>query len=323
MLGLPRLWKRLDRSRVAVLLLHGVLPDADRSPFNSTGKFVSPEKLRSFLEKLGRLYRVAPADRVIESLASGRSMGSAMLVTFDDGYANNYRYALPILSAMGLPFTVFVTTGFVDSDTVLWNDRLEFAVFSTARQTVPRGLLAQDTPIATSRQKTEAVARLKHLLKAKPSSEATVLVGRLCDSLGADPASPKLDDVRFMTADQVRKMSGAGVTLGAHGVTHAILSRERPDRVRGEIVESKKSLEALSGGSVDLFAYPNGRPEDFNPAVRAELVNAGFRASFTSVYGLAGPGVDLFEIPRIPLDNRWTYLEFETRASGVLEVLRR
>ncbi|MFZ1948416.1 MAG: polysaccharide deacetylase family protein [bacterium] len=322
-LGLSRLWVRVNRSAVAVLLLHGVLPDADCSPFNSTGKFVSPQKLRTFLERIGRLYRILPADQAVRSLASGRSPVNAMVVTFDDGYANNYEHALPVLGAMGLPFTVFVTAGYVDSDTVLWNDRLEFAVFSTARRTIPPGLVPAEIAIATPRQKSQATARLKHFLKARPSSEAALVVDELCGYLGADPGSRKLDDVRFMTGDQVRKMAAAGVTLGAHGVTHAILSREKPDRVRAEVVESKKLLETLSGRPVDLFAYPNGRPEDFNAEVKRQLADAGYEGSFTSVYGLCKPGGDLLEIPRIPLDNRWSYPEFETRASGVLEVLRR
>jgi peptidoglycan/xylan/chitin deacetylase (PgdA/CDA1 family) len=322
-LGLSRLWRRVSRSAVAVLLLHGVLPDADSSPFNSSGKFISPEKLRTFLERISRLHRIVPADQAVQSLASGRSLASAMVVTFDDGYANNYEHALPVLGSMGLPFTVFVTTGLVGTDTVLWNDRLEFAVSSTVRQTIPAGMVPAELAIATPHEKREATARLKHVLKARPTSEAAAAVGDLCEYLGADPRSRKLDDVRFMTADEIRRMAAAGVTLGAHGVTHAILSREKPDRVRAEVVESRQSLETLGGRPVDLFAYPNGRPEDFNAGVKRELASAGYKASFTSVYGLSRPGGDLLEIPRIPLDNRWSYMEFETRASGVLEVLRR
>jgi peptidoglycan/xylan/chitin deacetylase (PgdA/CDA1 family) len=321
-LGLTRAWRRVDRSSVPVILLHGVLPDADTSPFNASGKFIDPRRMGAYLERIGRIFRVMSAEDLLHDFAAGKRPANAMVLTFDDGYANNCLHALPLLTRMGLPFTVFVTTGFLDSPAVLWNDLLEFAISSTREQRLPAGVLADDRPLGTAAERRAAIAALKDVLKRNPRDQAARQVDHLCEVLGTDRTSPKLADVRFMTSDDIRRLAGAGVGIGGHGVTHAVLSRESPQRAKAEVVDCKARLEGLVGRPVTLFAYPNGRPEDFNQAVKRDLAEAGYKAAFTTVHGLHRPGEDIFEIRRISLDNRWSYEEFETRASGILKALQ-
>jgi len=322
-LGLTRAWRVFDRTSVPVVLLHGVLPDADASPFNASGKFISPARLGAYLERITRVFTVVSAEDLLGELAAGRRPSNAIVLTFDDGYANNREHALPLLARMGLPFTVFVTTGFLDSPAVLWNDLLEFALYSTREQRLPAGTLAGELPLGSAAERRAAIATLKQALKRKPRAQAVEEVDHLCGVLGTDPTASKLADVRFMTSDDVRHLADAGVGIGGHGVTHAVLSRETEDRARAEVVDCKARLEGLTGRSVRLFAYPNGRREDFTPAVKRDLAKAGYEAAFTTIHGLHKPGEDLFEIKRISLDNRWTYEEFETRATGILKALRR
>lgn len=322
-LGLTSLWRVIDCSSVPVLLLHGILPDADTSPFNSTGKFITPQKLRSFLERVSRLFSVIPLEALVASHLSGKRLRNAMVLTFDDGYRNTYRYAFPLLQDMGLPFAVFVTTGFIDTDMVLWNDRLEFALFSTPERVLPGGILARDVRLETNDQRRLAVRELKEVLKQKPRDEAAKIVESLCVALGTDFGASQFDDVRFLKSTEISEMAAAGVTIGGHSVTHAVLSRESPERVRQEVLECKRTLEGITGKVVTSFAYPNGRREDFSASVKRELVAAGYSAAFTTVHGLDRPQDDPFEIRRISLDNKWTYAEFETRASGILKTLRR
>ena len=322
-LGLTRLWRRIHTSSVPVLLLHGVLPDADTSPFNSTGKFISLDRLKGFLERITRIFRVIGADEFVASITTGKNLDNAMLITFDDGYANNYQYAFPLLREMGLPFIIFVTTGLIDSDRILWTDLLEFAVFSTDKPVVHADFIGESLPIGDSQSKRQAIARLKEHLKTRSLDEAQRAVQDLCDQLEVDTSSSQLADVTFLTSDQIREMARAGVTFGGHTVTHSILSREDQQRVRTEVQVCKTDLEKLTGQSIRCFAYPNGRREDFNSMVIDELIKAGFVAAFTSIHGVYKPGDSPFEIKRISVDNRWSYEEFETRCSGLLKVLVR
>lgn len=322
-LGFARIWRTFHTTSVPVLLLHGVLPDADTSPFNSTGKFISVERLKSFLRRIGRIFQFISMDEFLDSIAQGRRLSNVMLITFDDGYANNLEYGLPLLCDMGIPFSVFLTTGLIDTQKVLWTDLLEFAIFSTSRAAIEPGIIDERIDLEGDRARYVAIAKLKEALKSRSLSQAECAVENLCADLEVDKESPRLKDVRFLRSDGIRRMARAGVTFGGHTVSHPILSRESRERVRSEVQECKQHIEKLTGQVVRSFAYPNGRRQDYNEMVIAELIEAGYEAAFTSIHGLYRPGDSRFEIRRISVDNRWTYEEFETRCSGLLKAVRR
>jgi peptidoglycan/xylan/chitin deacetylase (PgdA/CDA1 family) len=305
-----------------VIFFHGVLPEEEARPFNSSGKFASPEKLGDYLKRISGTFKIVPLEEIIERGVKGGGLKNAMALTFDDGYANNYTYALPLLEALDMPFTVFVTTGFTDTDHVSWNDRLEFAVHTSEGKLLNARLMNEDFMLATAAEREAAIGRLKTLLKKKRLARIEHDVKRIFHALRADAGDPRLKHVGYLTSDQIKEMSGRDVTFGAHTVTHPILSRETPERVREEITESKAALEKITGKPVFAFAYPNGRREDYNEMVIDEVRKAGLSTAMTSVYGLVRPGDSPFEIRRIVFDNRWPYEVFETRVSGILSALR-
>jgi len=320
-LGLTKVWRTFHHRTVPVLLLHGVLPDADARPFNSTGKFISPRKLQEFLERISRRFKVIAMETFVKNLHSQAKFDNQMLITFDDGYHNTYEHAFPLLRRMGLPFAVFVTTGFTDSRAALWSDKVEFALFSTAKKALPLGVLPCEQSLEGPENRHEAAMLLKETLKSKSLDEADRLVASVFEQLEVDPDDAGLSAVRFLGSTEIREMAAAGVAFGGHSVTHPILSRESAERIRVEIRQCKKTLEEITQEPITCFAYPNGRREDFNEAVKHELAEAGYAAAFTTMHGLYAPGDDPFEIRRIAVDGRWTYSELETRASGVLKIL--
>jgi peptidoglycan/xylan/chitin deacetylase (PgdA/CDA1 family) len=322
-LHLTRVWRAVHRSSVPVLLFHGVLPDADTSPFNATGKFISPRRLRSYLTRIARTFRIISIEDLISRLREKRETSNVMVITFDDGYANVHTHALPLLCEMELPFSVFVTTGLVGTKTVLWTDMVEYAVSKTSETVLPRGVLPHDAKLDGPAARRDAIALVKNALKDLSAAAVAERMALLREVLRTPPDAPELDDVRFLSEEQIKDMVRRGVVFGGHSVTHPILSRETPDRIRSEVRGCKSALEAFTGGRVEYFAYPNGRRQDFNDTVKRELKEAGFCASLTTIHGLHHPGDDLFEIRRIAVDNRWAYEEFETRVSGILKALRR
>ncbi len=346
-LKFTKFWRRIHRHTVPVLLIHGVLPDADSSPFNASGKIISPTKLRTYLERIMKIFTVIPCEQLIDQSFNASPMSKKidrLVITFDDGYANNLIYALPILQSLGAPFTIFVTAGFIDSRMLLWNDLLEFAIFTTSRSKIEKSALLDESiftngsefslaetfsslsntgiPIATVEDKLAAIAMLKNHLKNLNVEMAQKLTARICDCLEVDLAHPKLEDVRFMTRDQIRKLVNTGVVIGSHGLTHAILSREPIENARDEIFQSKSLLQELTGKNITLFAYPNGRREDFTEEHKQALKEAGYVAAFTTIHGLYLPGTDPFEIKRISWDNRWSYEEFESHVVGLPNIFK-
>jgi peptidoglycan/xylan/chitin deacetylase (PgdA/CDA1 family) len=322
-LGVTRLWRGFHPGGTLVLGMHGVLSETEALPFNATGKFITPGKLEEFLRRLSRLYTPLSLDEFVDAFVERRSLGNRFVLTFDDGYANVYTEAFPLLREMGIPFGVFVTTGMVGTGRVLWNDLLEFTIYSTEKAVLPGGLLNGAVDLGTPSKKRQAIMDIKAALKRRRIEEAYGLVERICDALGVNPAASELRSAGFLTPKQIKEMARAGVGFGGHTVTHPILSRETRDRVREEVTACKHDLESITGKEVRTFAYPNGQRGDFDAMVKDEVRNAGYSAAFTGIPGITYGGGDPFEIRRLLVDCRWTDEEFETRASGILGVVRR
>ncbi len=318
-LRLVGVYRKLHSSSVPVLMFHGVLPDAAASPFNSRGKIVSPKKLEAFLGRFARIFRIVSMDEFVSRMLNRERPRNVSVITFDDGYRNVYAHAYPVLKAMGLPFTVFVSTGFTDTAAVLPTDILNYAVAKTAAAALPRGVLARDVDMSTPQAKASALRLLKESFKTAPADEKARRLDRICEALRVPRNGPEYDDVRFLSSAEIREMAAQGVAFGGHTVTHPILSSEPAGRVRTEVRECKRALESITGKTVSVFAYPNGSRADFNEAVKREVREAGYAAAFSTIHGLHWPGDDLFEIHRVGVDDRWSYEEFETRASGILK----
>lgn len=290
-----------SRAKLSILIFHRVRPEPD--PLFPGDPDVP--RFREQMQWVSKWFQVLPLTEAIERFKQGTLPARAAAITFDDGYADNYTLAWPVLRDLGLTATCFVATGFLDGGR-MWND----TVIEAIRTTRSVALEAPDLglgklPVDTLEGKRAAIRQVLGQLKYRAHHErqerATALAVDLKANLPAD---------LMMTSDQVRAMDRAGMTIGAHTMTHPILANLSLDEARTEIVGSKRRLEALIGEDVKLFAYPNGRPGKDYTARDAELVKAaGFAAAVSTSPGAAGAGSDLFQLPRFtPWDrSAWKY----------------
>jgi peptidoglycan/xylan/chitin deacetylase (PgdA/CDA1 family) len=103
----------------------------------------------------------------------------------------------------------------------------------------------------------------------------------------------------MMTTEQVRHLHASDMEIGAHTVTHPILAQLDPERAGSEIRESKTHLEAITGGRVTLFAYPNGKPgRDYRREHVGMVRELGFEAAVSTARGVAHAASDPFQLPR-------------------------
>jgi len=115
----------------------------------------------------------------------------------------------------------------------------------------------------------------------------------------AEQCDSDLPDNLMMTTQQVVEMRRAGMLIGAHTISHPILARLEPFDVREEIAGSKQFLESILEEEVNLFAYPNGRPDlDFQTKDAAIVKELGFKAAVTTAWGVARADSDLMQLPR-------------------------
>jgi peptidoglycan/xylan/chitin deacetylase (PgdA/CDA1 family) len=302
-LAFPYLKKARFRD-VQILVYHRV--NDERDPF------FPGTPVKAFLEQmeyLSRYYTVLSLADAVVKKGNNDIPDNALVVTFDDGYRDNYTHAFPVLKRLGIPATIFLSTDAIGTGKVLWHDK----VFSAFRHTrVPfletwGGNGSISYPLGTIAEKLVAQSNVLGLIRSVDESERSRLIDHLQTRLKV--ADRKESPDLMLTWDQVREMCRHGISFGSHTVTHPILSTLPIDRIRTEIYESKRTIEEALGTPVTDFAYPNGKRRDFNETIKALLKQAGYRCGLTTEFGANGQGQDLFELRRAtPWDEEiWSF----------------
>lgn len=244
---------------------------------------------------VAKTYAVFTVEELVERGRRGSLPRNALAITFDDGYRDNLTHAAPILARYGLPATVFVVTGAIGSGEALWFDRLAFA-FKQTRATAWRAPWDAVIGLDTAEERLTALrATLRHL-KRLVDGDRRRAVEEIVLTLGVgDERSLKN---LMLSWDDVQALVGLGFGIGAHTVTHPILSRLSEDEARAEVVQSGRMVEAVCGRRTRAFAYPNGHPADYGPAVAAMVREAGFTCAVTTRFGVNTAATSPYELRR-------------------------
>jgi peptidoglycan/xylan/chitin deacetylase (PgdA/CDA1 family) len=291
------------RAKLSILIFHRVLPAPDP---------IFPDDVDAafFDELLGWLkswLNVLPLDHAVDALRAGTLPARAAAITFDDGYADNHDIGLPILKRHGLSATFFVATGYLDGGR-MWNDTIIEAI---RRSEVRRlqldnikgfeGSRLHSLAIGSVLEKRAAIQAILSRIKYLSSSEREAATRAIAEQSDTD-----LPDNLMMTTQQVVEMRRAGMLIGAHTMSHPILAKLESSDVRKEISSSKHFLESILEEEINLFAYPNGRPDlDFQIKDAAIVKELGFKAAVTTAWGVARTDSDLMRLPRFtPWDKR-------------------
>jgi peptidoglycan/xylan/chitin deacetylase (PgdA/CDA1 family) len=244
---------------------------------------------------------VVGLEEAIAHVRSTRSRGSVILMTFDDGYLDNYQIAFPILRNAGLAATFFLTTEFVGTSSLPWWDRIAYVVRQTDREELR---LPGEQPRTIGRTERERIAATRVLLrryKQLDRDAATAFLTALekeC-AVTSFPAGR-----RFLNWEEARLMAHAGMDLGGHTHTHPVLTRIPPEAQFQELSESKRILEERLGRTITACAYPVGSPDAFDSVTTSAARAAGYAAAFAfDSRGLNRAGrSDLMALTRLPVD---------------------
>jgi len=273
-----------------ILYYHRVNDDND--PFFPA---ISTRLFEAEMRYVSRNYRVVSMSELLDRLA-GQDNEPVLAITFDDGYRDNYERAFPVLKRYGLPATIFLTTGSMDTGEPLWFERLALAMKKTSREFLELEIEPMERIwLRTPAERLDANARVFSVLRSLPDAERRQVLADVLRSLAV------VDDERrrkMLTWDDVRLMQAHRITFGGHTVNHPFLSRLDSDEFRWEVSECKRRIEEEVQSPADYLAYPNGREEDFGRANKALVRQAGYRAAVTTIWGVNTNATDRFELRR-------------------------
>ncbi|MBI4436485.1 MAG: glycosyltransferase [Candidatus Omnitrophica bacterium] len=288
-------WRLGRENAFSILMYHRVLKE--EVPYFTGISVTHFERQLAFLK---RHFTVLPLGEVVDTLSRGKRVPRRTVsLTFDDGIRNTFSVAFPALSAMKLPATVFLTTGAMDDQRPLWTDCVTSLVSRFEGETLTLGGngIERRFPTKTVWEKITTLKALKEWLKRLPDPERNTLVEKLAQMT---PTFFHQDGARMMTWEEAKVMSQAGISFGAHTISHPILSKMSNGMLEKEIVGSKERIEAMTGQRVTLFAYPNGEAGDFDERAIGALKANGFTAACTTLYGVNRDFQEPFILKRVP-----------------------
>lgn len=222
-------------------------------------------------------------EQVIGQLVSGNKLpGNSVVVTFDDGFADNYLNAYPILKKHAVPATFFIATSYIGSNETFWFNFLSrmlmhrpgesFEIQSHEYQ-IPEDIDQRLNQVPVILDVCKQVQNIKRLEILK-DIQTQLNYSDKCDIL----AKP-------MTWDNIREMCENGMEIGSHTVTHPILSQLTPEEIRVEIHDSKNEIEKQLDREIHTISYPEGMEYAFNLDVLSEVEKAGYLLGATYIPG--------------------------------------
>jgi hypothetical protein len=285
-----------NENKLIILMYHGVI----RTPLKVYNWcFVDELSFRSQMKYIKSYFEVIPLSRAAERLRSGKIDGPIVAITFDDGLQNNYDVAFPILRESGLPATIFLTTGLVNTNDTLWYCRLNLALSETNKSSFVWNGCSFDCSLPGS--KTKAASMIVDTLKKLPHPKLLAEIRKIILDLGCDPDSPiEVDSpYRMLSQEAIKEMTASGlIEFGAHTHSHAILSLLSPEECCDEIKRSITAVHEMTGRPCVLFAYPNGRSQDYNTESIRILEASGVQSSVTAIEGYNDKTSPLMELKR-------------------------
>lgn len=305
--GLGRLLARVTGGRGLIFTLHSVVPCAggrDGSP--NAHLRVTPEFLeRTILQIRASGIEIVPLAEAVERGLSDRAPGGPRFaaLTFDDGYRDNLVHALPVLERHAVPFTIFVTTGFVDRTAEIWWEALARIVSRAAEIEVPVGAGMRRFPTATQADRRRVFCHLLYWFTRALGEESQRLeLRRLAARHGVDLAA--LADELILSWDELRGLCAHPLfTLGAHTHDHFALARLPRERMEADIARGMERLWQELGIRPRHFAYPYGYEAAVNVTARDVVRDAGFDAAVTTRLGVFSGREDRFALPRVSLNG--------------------
>jgi peptidoglycan/xylan/chitin deacetylase (PgdA/CDA1 family) len=230
-------------------------------------------------------------------------------ITFDDGYADNYEVAWPVLRKYAIPAAIFLIGDVYERKQLPWLVRLRLLFSRSApavvSSTLPPGATLGETPAGR-----EAVVRLwTQFLSQASADKREDSLAELSLRLNVT-TSEQVDDV-MLSRSQVAEMRDGGITFGSHTQTHPNLAYRPLDEARLEIEHSRHSLKSHLKVSPTVLAYPN--PGSLRPHVTNELAAAveqsGYDAALTSESGAATGATSMFRLPRVGVGRSVSAIE--------------
>lgn len=284
--GLVAPWPLLG-GRGAIFTLHHVDPRIPARWAPNSWLTVTPAFLEQAIQVTleSGLTPIAVED-LPERLADAADKRRYVCFTLDDGYRDNARFAAPVFRRYSIPYTIFITAGFVERSRSIWWKTAEDIVsaVSAFEFAFPEG--PQRLTTRTELQKIAAFDRLATFVTEAGDEDAAIAaLDALARQCGIDALA--ITEQQTMSATELGELAQDPLArFGAHTLTHPNLRRVTDDRLRREMTGSAEAVECYVGVRPKAFAYPYGYAAAVGSREIAAAADTGFTTAVTNMPGL-------------------------------------
>jgi peptidoglycan/xylan/chitin deacetylase (PgdA/CDA1 family) len=316
-LGLAGILESLPKRGCLMVLNYHRIGDSGSENFDDEVYSATAEGFEQQIAYLRRKFSVVTLDEAVALATAARPFcGTAILLTFDDGYIDNFRIAFPILRALNVQATFFLVSSYMHNPIIPWWDQIAYMVRNCPHQTLrlsyPETI---EFPLPPGRR-AQLISRILMLYKSPQTADTQRFIDELDRACSPYPSLPQGTRL-FLNLDEAREMVRGGMAVGSHTVNHRVLAKLPREEQAGELSQSRSALTSALGVPIETLAYPVGLPTSFNEATRGALEESRYRAAFSFYGGLNWPNTtDRFDIKRIAVDDR-PFTRFRLRVASV------
>jgi peptidoglycan/xylan/chitin deacetylase (PgdA/CDA1 family) len=260
--------RTITRSQVVILEYHSVLPQSDEWYSGPC-----PDNFDLQMKYFSRNFEILSVEELVALIQNSKRLPvKAAVVTFDDGYKDNYLYAYPILKKYSIPATIFLATEHINTGKLFWWDTVKYMINHTSltQISLPEiGVYSLRSLSSKRKSRSDIIDKLKLLSE----EEKNKTIEKLEYMSGVD-IPVQIGRKLVLSWENIKEMSRGGVSFGAHTVNHPILTKIPLIQARYEISQSKKDIEENLQKNVSTFSYPDGE-------LNSELVNLVKNSGFS------------------------------------------
>ena len=301
------------RRRAIVLIYHRVLSKQMRArTYSHSGIIVDLETFEKQIRYLKIRFKVITLEEFAEKIENGIGFDQpTCLITFDDGWKDNYLHAYPILKKYNMPAAIFLPANYIDSNKQFWQEKLTgmlIAMHHTGREhsdsrqkylDVLKKYNLQGIMSVPDQELRSYIAEEVSRKKKMTYKEIEQMITDL--SKNADPLGKDYDSGdSIMSWDEIRQMKKNGISFGSHGMNHKIFTKVLQAEVDYEIAESKRVIEKSINEGVSSISYPNG---NYSDNIIERVKSSGYRIAFGTEKGFVDVKDNPYALKRVNIHN--------------------
>ncbi len=282
--GLLSLAIKFQQHSLSVICYHHIFGDDERVPpdFYDLGETHYASAFKKQIQWLNRNTHVLSMDDLLQILAGETTIkGPYSMITFDDGYLNNYKQAFPLLKSEGVPATFFIPAGLINDRRLGWWDEIAYLVHHSKKDSIE----VVNKHFKLGNHAGSTMNQLNELVQFDSSLDLEHFFTDLSEVCEVERPGSDVADKQLMTWAHLKEMSQQGMNISSHTLTHEVLSRISEEKQHHELETSKRLIEKEIQKPVEALAYPVGTHKHFTETTKQLAEQVGYKVAFSFCTG--------------------------------------